>query len=488
MGVREILLSLRPKSLEQFHHKPGFAELCQRLPRTQRLLRSPSKRAYTETIVSPRAPKRVQHEPLRSVLESTSVAVEPIPEEDENFSQPLSPTPHRPDQTPLPRHTARNPTHRPQMSVTKKRRFPSKFPARDILSKVSEYQVERAGKHGEFMDVLNRICAPHTVGRTTSADLLKSYKQNRPHFMTLDRNTQLSITWSELGQRADDAETPADPTFLAFIDPGPSPVSAHPTTHQMLPTVPTISTPLLSMTPASVVDPTLPASSTVHAEVALHTVPPVSTNPIPATTPTAFTDTTSPQQTIRTPALFPLDVNVLRPLLPEQRAILDAEYDLICAISRDLGNTNATWIEGLTGQVVDSQLRCPFCDAEIPGMEYSPALKDLLNSKYIQENTEPDPTLQNPNSRRSLGGHQVYSDFCSQHRLENLLPAVKAAGWPYPPDFKNLQHRVRSSGSYINGLMAGIKTGSDPSQFYLGMLAMSERQRREQAQDIIAAG
>ena len=149
---------------------------------------------------------------------------------------------------------------------------------------------------------------------------------------------------------------------------------------------------------------------------------------------------------------------------------------------------NAACIEDLAGQGVNPQLRCPFCDAELPGREYSPALKDLLNSRYIQENTELDPTLQNPNGRRSLKGHQVYSDFCSQHRFEELLPDVEAAGWPYPPNFENLQHRVRSRGTYINEFTLGIQTGAAPSRFYLEVLAMSERQRREHAQDIVAAG
>ena len=139
-------------------------------------------------------------------------------------------------------------------------------------------------------------------------------------------------------------------------------------------------------------------------------------------------------------------------------------------------------------QGVDSPLRCPFCDTELPGRDYSPVLRDLLNSEYIQENTESDPTLENPNARRSLRGHQVYSDFCSRHRLEKLLPNAEAAGWPYPPNFTNLQDRVRLKGSYISGLTTGIQTGSERPRFYLEVLAMSERQRREQAQDIVAAG
>ena len=140
------------------------------------------------------------------------------------------------------------------------------------------------------------------------------------------------------------------------------------------------------------------------------------------------------------------------------------------------------------GQGVNSQLHCPFCDTELPGTEHSPALENLLNSKYIQENTEPDLTPQNPNACRSLRGHQVYSDFCSRHRLEELLLNVKAAGWPYPPNFINLQHHVRSKGEYINELTAGIQTGLAPLQFYLEVLVMSERQHCEQAQDIVSAG
>jgi len=293
--------------------------------------------------------------------------------------------------------------------------------------------------------------------------------------MTLDHNTQLSITWSELGRRVKMANTPADMEFIAFVDLGPSLVSAHPT-------------PVTHPAPL-IINPTVLTSPT---KVALHTTPPIVVDPTPAMVPTTSIDmvlrSVTPQQITYTPAPFPLDSNVLQPLLPEQRGIHDAEYDLIRAISKDLGSMDTTWVDSLMDSGVDSQLRCPFCDAGLPGTEYSPALNDLLSSKYIQENTEPDPTLQNPNARRSLRGHQVYSDFCSHHRLEDLLLVAKAAGWPYPPDFTNIQPRVHLKGSYINGLTMGIQTGLDPSQFYLEMLAMSERQRREQAQDIVAAG
>ena len=460
-GVREILLSLRPNSLEPFHHKPGFAELLQRLPRVQRLLRTPSKRAATESLVSPRTHKRVQYDPLHPILKPVPAIAVPIPEDDENSFQPPSPRPHQPDPTPLPPPTANTLPRRP---VTKAQRFPSQFLACDILSKVSEYHMERTGKHGEFLDILKRICTPHTVGRTTAAELVKSYKQNRPHFMTLDRNIQLSITWSELGRRAKAANTPPDSAFLAFVD--------------------------VDLGPPIIIDRTVSTSPVIFTEAAPHTTPPTAVDPKLAVVPATPTNTTSQlvitEPITHIPAPFPLDASVLQPLLPEQRGILDAEYNLICAISKDLGDVDTTWIEDPQG--VHFQLRCPFCDTELPGTEYSLALKGLLNSKYIQENTEPDPTLQNPNARRSLGGHQVYSDFCSQHRLEELLPAAKAAGWPYPPDFANIQHRVHSKGSYINGLTMGIQTGLNPSKFYLEILAMSERQRREQAQDIVAAG
>ena len=118
-GVREILLSLRPNPLEAFHDKPGFTELLQRLPRVQRLLRTPSKRTATESLVSPRMHKRVQHNPPRPIpiLAITSS----IPEDDENPFQPPSPTLHQPDPTPLPPPTARTPTRGPQPSPTKRR-------------------------------------------------------------------------------------------------------------------------------------------------------------------------------------------------------------------------------------------------------------------------------------------------------------------------------------------------------------------------------
>jgi len=481
-GVREILLSLRPNALEPFDHKPGFLELLQRLPRVQRLLRTPSKRAAIGNLVSPRT-KRIQHDPLHPIPKSITAVMAPIPEDNENSFQPQSPTPHQLDLIPLPPPATNTPSRRPQTPMTKKQRFPSQFLAHDILSKVSQYHIERTGKHGEFLDILKRICAPHTVGRTTAAELVKSYKWNRPHFMTLDRDTQLSITWSKLGRCAEATNTPPDAEFFAFVDPGPSPVSTYPIT----PVTPNLPPPTPSL---GIIDPIVSASPAIFTEVTPRAIPPTIIDPIPAVVPAAPTNTISSsmivQPVIHTPAPFPLNASVLQPLLPEQRGILDAEYNLICAISKDLGNMDTAWTEDLQG--VDFQLYCPFCDTELPGMEYSPALKDLLNSEYIQENTEPDPSLRNPNARRSLRGHQVYSDFCSQHRLEELLPVARAAGWPYPPNFKNLQYRVRLKGSYINRLTMGIQSGSYPSQFYLEMLVMSERQRRGQAQDIVAAG
>jgi len=457
-GVRDILLSLRPSLLEPFRHRPRFEELLQRLPRVQRLLRTPSKRAATESLVSPRTHKRVQYVPPGTTHEPIPPIIPSIPEDDENSFQPPSPTPHQSNQTPLPPPTLRTPADRPK----KEKKFPSQFPARYVLPKASQYLMER--RHGVSLVLLKQICQPHSVGKTTASSFPKSYPQNRPHFMTLDRDTQLSITWSELSLLAKAANTPVDRQFIAFTDPGPS------------------SLPACSVTPGTYITPPVApvvpplTTSTIVTGPMSPTTPDVAMSPPPPTT----------QQILRTPALFPLDVNVLQPLLPEQRAILDAEYDLIHAVSEDF--RNATWAESPMGQGVNFQLRCPFCDAELPGSEYSPALKNLLNSKYIQENTEQDPTTQNPNARRSLRGHQVYLDFCSRHRLEELLPDVGAAGWPYPPNFTNLQYRVRSKETFVNELTVGIQTGLAPSRFYLEASVMSERQRREKAQDIVTAG
>ena len=466
-GVKDILLSLWPSLLRSFRHKPGFVELLQRLPRVQRLLRTPSKRAATESLVSPRTHKRVQHNPPSTTCGSAPAIVTSIPEDDENSLPPPSPTPHRSNPIPLPLPpTIHTPVGRPE-KTKKKPKFPSQFPARYVLSKVSQYLIER--KHGGFLKTLKRICTPHSVEKTTAATFPKVYMQNRPHFVTLDRDTQLSITWSELGLHAKEANTPVDEEFIPFTDPGPSPILPCPTTPGTRLTLFVI--PVVPLLTASNVisNPTIPVTPAA---------PDVVIPPPPSTA----------QQIIRTLALFPLDANILQPLLPEQRALLDAEYNLIRAISKDFHHADTTWVEGPTGQGVSFRLCCPFCDAELPGTEYSPVLKNLLNSQYIQENTEPDPTLQNPNARRSLRGHQVYSDFCSQHRLEELLPDAKAAGWPYPPEFANLQHRVRSKETFINELTVGIQTGLAPSRFYLEALVMSESQRREQAQDVVAAG
>lgn len=332
--------------------------------------------------------------------------------------------------------------------------------------------------------MLNRICAPHVVHRTTAAELTKSYKQNRPHFVTLDCNLQQSITWSELRRCAIAANTPADSEFIAFVDPR---LSTHPTVHPTSPgVIPNITGISLPTTPTSAIDPMVPTIPTIMVEP----VPSMTPNLTQATVPVRFVDESSPLTTPQkiAHAPFPINSDVLQPLLPEQRAALNADHNLILAISKDLGDIDTTWIEGFMSQDINSQLRCPFCNTELPGTEYSQTLNVLLNSEYIQENTVPDPTPQNPNARRSLKGYQVYSNFCSQHRLEKLLLEAKAAGWPYPPDFTNLRHRVHSKKSYIDVLAMSIQTGLGPSRFYLKMLAMSERQRREQAQDIVAAG
>jgi len=147
MGVRDIMLSLRPSLLEPFCHKPRFTELLQHLPRVQRHLRTPSKRAATESLVSPRTHKRVQYDPP-GTHKPIPVIVTSIPEDDEDSFQPPSPTPHQSSPAPLPPYA---PVGRPGKPASEKR-FPSQFPAHYVLPKVSQYMIER--RHGNFLKIL----------------------------------------------------------------------------------------------------------------------------------------------------------------------------------------------------------------------------------------------------------------------------------------------------------------------------------------------
>ena len=486
-GVKVILLSLRPSALEQFQSRPGLEELLDLFPRARRSPGTPSKRTAAGELISPRRHKVPRHDSLVTLmLDSTSSSsAVPTPGSNETIStQPplasvipqLNPPSPPPTTHPLTPAIPSSPTVQ-----EKKGRFPSHFPACDVLSKVSKYLEDQNGNHGSFLTILKEICKPHTIGKTTAAKMADDYKYNHPHFMGLDRDLQQTITWSELGRRAKAANTPATDTFTTFIDPTHSPM---------------VSTDLHivgSMPSTVTVNPTTPATPTAITDQTHPTTPAAINNRTHSTIPGVIVEPTlSPPLPRKIPhvpvAPFPIDLSVLQPLPPKQRAVLDAEYDLIRAISKDLVDIDPTLLDDLTGQGIGSKLQCPFCSVELPGTECSPALMDLLNSKFIQDNTEPDPTLQNPNARRSLRGHQVYSNFCSQHRLEELLIVAKAAGWPYPPDFVKLRDRIHSKGVNINAFILGIREGVRTSRFYSEVLRMSGEQRREQSQDIVAAG
>lgn len=135
-----------------------------------------------------------------------------------------------------------------------------------------------------------------------AANLVKSYKQNRPHFMTLNHGTQVSITWSKLGRLAKAANTPADTTFLAFIDLGPLPVSvctATPIVHPGLSIIPEIHRPPSPMTSAVTINELVaPTPPTIFTKVVYHTTPPIVVDPVRMQ--------------------FPLNAETLQPLGPDE--------------------------------------------------------------------------------------------------------------------------------------------------------------------------
>lgn len=251
-GQEEVLLSLRPNWLKQFHSKPGFRELCLRLPHRGGM---PEWTTLKNFVSPPR-------ERLSRGSSTTPLFLLPkVPTNlggDGHYSPPLPASP-RPSPVPLPPLTIHPHTSRPSSPSTvvreKTRRFPSGFLARDVLSKVSQYLIEREGNHGKFLEILRRICHPHPVCKSTAASLAKAYRYNHTHFVSLDRNLQLTITWSELDRLARAANTPPATVFVSFIDPTRLPVS---TSH----TAPVVSTPptgiinLSSGVPDTPVDPT----------------------------------------------------------------------------------------------------------------------------------------------------------------------------------------------------------------------------------------
>jgi len=168
--------------------------------------------------------------------------------------------------------------------------------------------------------------------------------------------------------------------------------------------------------------------------------------------------------------------------------VLDANAALIRTTHATLGDGIDTHSDHCVSSQESVGLRCPFCDTVLPGKQYSDALLALLNSLKIQKNTVPDPTHDNPNHRRSVIGHDAYSDFCAQHMLEELIPVARVCGWPYPPDFSVLPQRIKDKNGFLDAVIMGNTTGVDISTFYSKLLAMDDKQRYNQSLNIISAG
>ena len=465
-GMRQILLSLRPDYTRQFRDKLRLDELLGRQPRRGPL----TKRAAASDLVSPRKPKL-----LRSAFTSTGITpmiTSPTPHDDTGTPDPpivqnppssslsgqlMPTTPTQKSQIPSPNES----------QPDKMPRFPAGFLAHDILKGTSRYILEREGKHGRFREVFQQVFG-RNCSKTTEANLPKIYPKAYAHFSALDYNRQTTITWNELVKSCDNT-TPSSPLskdFIPFVDPidpvhlqtlTPPPPTPNITTTNIL-------TPITNLTSTlSLASPGALLSSPARCSLALD---------LP-----------------RARAQFPLDAETLEPLGADEQAVLDANVALIRATRAALGDGINTTDSGDDIPSYESVgLRCPFCDTELPGKQYSNVLLAILSSPKIQTQTVSDPTGENPNLRRSLIGHNAYSDFCAQHVLEELTPVAKLRGWPYPPDFSALPQRVREKEGFLNAVMIGITTGVEVSKFHSDLLSMNNKQRYDQSLNIISAG
>lgn len=484
-GMKQVLLSLRPDYAHQFKDKPRLEELLGRQPRKGPL----SKRAAADDLVSPRKPKvprpmfsaeaipmatlHDDHETLKLPISKNLPQSSPSPS-----SLPLSsPPPSSPLQSLLPQnlllqsspprqvlptivHTAQNSTPT-KGQWNKALRFPAEFPAHDILEKTSQYISKRNGRHGKFREVFQQIFG-RNCSKTTEANLPKLYPKAYTHFLTLDQSTQATITWNELVKSCDNAAPSfPPPNVVHFINP----VQLHTPTPPLPP--PAVTKDLMSSD-----NPVLPSSP----------IPPKT----PPLLPAASQPTLDPPQV---QAAFPLNIE-MQPLGPEELAVLDADVALVRTTRAFLGDgisAGPDLEDELFGQE-SAGLQCPFCNTKLPGRQYSDALLTMLNSPTIQTHTVPDPTLSNPNHRRSLIGHFAYSDFCAQHVLEELTLVANSHQWPYPPDFSTLAQRVKEKEGYLNAVIMEIMTGVEVSKFYSDLLTMNSRQQYDQSLNIISAG
>ena len=483
-GMKQVLLSLRPDYTCQFKDKPRLEELLGRQPRKGPL----SKRAAADDLVSPRKPKA-----LRSIFSAKMIPMAALstlhdnhrtPKPSISQSQPpSSPPPSSPPQSsPLqsvppqslslqsspPGQVPPTVVHRTWDSTPNKGqrdkalRFPADFPAHDILEKTSQYISKRGGRHGKFREIFQQIFG-RNCSKTTEANLPKLYPRAYAYFLTLDHDTQTTITWNELVKTCNNAAPSfPSPDVVRFVNP------VQPHTPTPTPPPPAI----IAKDPVPFNNPVLPSSS----------IPPKT----PLLSPAVCQPTLDPPQV---QAAFPLNIE-MQPLGPEELAVLDADVALVRTTRAFLGDgisTGPDLEEELFGQE-SAGLQCPFCNTELPGRQYSDALLTMLNSPAIQTHTVLDPTHSNPNHRRSLIGHIAYSDFCAQHVLEELTLVANSHQWPYPPDFSTLAQRVKEKEGFLNAVMMGITTGVEVSIFYSNLLTMNSQQQYDQSLNIISAG
>lgn len=464
-GMKQILLSLRPDYTRQFQDKPRLDELLGRQPRKGPL----SKRAAAGDLVSPRKPK-VPWTTLPTA-KVTPMATLSILHEDDETSDPQPPQSSSPDSpstkcsSPVSVQRPRTPTSDENQQDRTPRLFPANFLAHDILERTSRYMIERHGKHGRFREIFLRIFG-RNCSKSTEANLPKNYPKAYTHFRTLDYDRQMTITWNELIKaQCEDTTSSASVSndFIGFIPP------VRPCT----PTQPTL--PSSTQDIISPIDGLASLSPLIPSDALSPVVLPLSPAGHPATLP-------------QLPAQFPLNAETLRPLDPEERLELDTNVALIRATRATLGEGIDTRSDNCVSIQEPVGLRCPFCDTELPGRQYSDALLALLNSPKIQTNTVQDPTYDNPNHRRSLIGHGAYSDFCAQHILEELTPVARLHRWPYPPDFSALPQRIKGKNGFLDAVIVGIMTSVDISTFYSNLLVMDDKQRYNKSLDIISAG
>jgi hypothetical protein len=344
-------------------------------------------------------------------------------------------------------------------------KFPSSFLASSILKGCRDLENAKGRQNDAFRQVFGNV----KYARSTVWNMKDMAKKVQPLFDNLPESVQNNLSWSGLLKRYADAAS-------------------------------------ISMTlapPSSLQSPIIPPSA-LHPGARLTAASPPTASPPSLRSPIMVPDTLQPTVTTEQDELLQNPITVL---LEEHRSLHPVDQDHERRIQALCVQTSAE-IEHGQDSCSDDELapnfrnlahvlRCPFCDDELTGDQFSPALLTILNSKGIQTKTVPAATLLNPFHRTSLSNFQVYQVFCNRHRLEEtLLPLAKSSGWPLNPDFGSLRRRVEEAKDIIQDIIAVIQEeeadrepgtgGKYASLFYSEAMALCVAQNRRGGQSNIS--